>query len=155
MREKLRAETQARPNSLKNGKWIKSTCKMCLHTCAIEAHVTNDGILNSIRGDDTCPSNLGKLCAKSKGAIQRHYDPYRIKYPMKRTNPKKGPDEDPGWARISWDEALDTISDKMKKMIEKDPREFVGSITDFHKPDLMAWPASFGITNQFHVSRFQ
>ena len=33
---------------------------------------------------------------------------------MKRTNPKKGRDEDPGFVRISWDEALDLVADKMK-----------------------------------------
>ncbi|MCD6353218.1 MAG: molybdopterin-dependent oxidoreductase [Proteobacteria bacterium] len=151
MREKLRVETQARSNSMKEGKWIKTTCKMCLHTCAIEAHVTNRGIVNSIKGDVACPSNMGKMCSKGRGTIQRHYDPYRIKYPLKRTNPKKGPNEDPGWVRISWDEALDTIADKMKKMIEKDPREFVYSITDFHKIDLWPWALIFGNANQFHV----
>jgi phenylacetyl-CoA:acceptor oxidoreductase len=33
---------------------------------------------------------------------------------MKRTNPKKGRDEDPGFVPISWDEALDTIAERLK-----------------------------------------
>src|ERR1022692_1253495 len=33
---------------------------------------------------------------------------------MKRTNPKKGRYEDPGFVRISWDEALDLVADKLK-----------------------------------------
>ena len=33
---------------------------------------------------------------------------------MKRTNPKKGRDEDPGFVPISWDEALDIVADKLK-----------------------------------------
>jgi molybdopterin-containing oxidoreductase family molybdopterin binding subunit len=33
------------------------------------------------------------------------YDPNRITKPMKRTNPNKGIDQDPGWQEISWDEA--------------------------------------------------
>ena len=81
----------------------------------------------------------------------RNYDPYRLKRPVKRTNPKKGPGEDPGWVEISWDEALDLVASKMKKMIEKDPREFVYAITDFQKIYNWAWPAIFGNANQFHV----
>ena len=38
------------------------------------------------------------------------YDPYRVNYPIKRTNPKKGIGVDPKWERISWDEALDIIT---------------------------------------------
>jgi len=35
--------------------------------------------------------------------------------------PQKGTGENPGWVEISWDEALDLVASKMKKMIEKDP----------------------------------
>ena len=40
-------ETKAAPvqNSLKPGKWLNSTCKMCLHSCGIRVHVTDDGIV--------------------------------------------------------------------------------------------------------------
>ncbi|MCK5668469.1 MAG: molybdopterin-dependent oxidoreductase, partial [Gammaproteobacteria bacterium] len=55
----------------------------------------------------------GKVCVKPFGLIQKLYNPHRIKKPMKRTNPKKGRDEDPGWVEIEWDEALDIVADKM------------------------------------------
>lgn len=55
----------------------------------------------------------GKVCIKPYGQIQKLYDPHRILKPMKRTNPKKGRDEDPGWAEITWDEALDMVADKL------------------------------------------
>jgi len=55
----------------------------------------------------------GKVCVKPFGLIQKLYNPHRIKRPMKRTNPKKGRDEDPGWIEISWDEALDIVAEKM------------------------------------------
>jgi anaerobic selenocysteine-containing dehydrogenase len=41
------------------------------------------------------------------------YDPDRIKVPMKRTNPEKGKGIDPKFVPITWDEALNTIADKM------------------------------------------
>jgi anaerobic selenocysteine-containing dehydrogenase len=45
--------------------------------------------------------------------LQQVYDPDRVKTPMKRTNPKKGKNEDPKFVPITWDEALNTIADKI------------------------------------------
>ena len=53
------------------------------------------------------------------------YNPYRVKTPLKRTNPNKGPDVDPKWVEITWDEALDTIASKIKKIRDEDPRKLV------------------------------
>ena len=55
----------------------------------------------------------GKICVKPYGLIQKIYNPHRLLQPMKRTNPRKGRDEDPGWVPISWDEALDTVAEKL------------------------------------------
>jgi len=54
-----------------------------------------------------------KPCVKVYGLIQKTYSPHRILTPMKRTNPRKGAYEDPGFVPISWDEALDTIAKKL------------------------------------------
>ncbi|MCC6776137.1 MAG: molybdopterin-dependent oxidoreductase [Hyphomicrobiales bacterium] len=56
----------------------------------------------------------GKACVKAFGLVQKLYNPHRILHPMKRTNPRKGRGEDPGFVEISWDEALDLVADKMK-----------------------------------------
>ncbi len=58
----------------------------------------------------------GRPCVKAYGLIQKTYHPARILTPMKRSNPKKGIDEDPGWVSITWDEALDTIAAKLKEI---------------------------------------
>jgi phenylacetyl-CoA:acceptor oxidoreductase len=55
----------------------------------------------------------GRVCVKAYGLVQKTYNPHRILAPMKRTNPKKGRDQDPGFVPISWDEALDAIADKL------------------------------------------
>lgn len=44
------------------------------------------------------------LCVKGKAAPEMIYDSQRLLYPVIRTNPKG--DKDPGWKRISWEEAL-------------------------------------------------
>ncbi|MBZ0148883.1 MAG: hypothetical protein K8F62_15270, partial [Pseudorhodoplanes sp.] len=38
----------------------------------------------------------GKVCVKAFGLVQKVYNPNRILHPMKRTNPNKGRDHDPG-----------------------------------------------------------
>ncbi len=61
----------------------------------------------------------GRPCVKAYGLVQKTYNPNRILQPMKRTNPKKGMKEDPGFEPISWDEALTLLSDKLKGIRER------------------------------------
>ncbi len=136
-------------NSLKPGRWIRSTCKMCLHSCGSMIHITDDGIINKIEGDPTNPSNNGKLCPKGNSAIMRHYDPNRFKQPLKRTNPEKGPGVDPKWEPIGWDEAFEIVSRELKKAIDEDPRKILPSLEDFQKMNIWNWPLAFGNQNSF------
>ena len=53
--------------------WAKSACKMCIHSCAIVAHVV-DGVVIKIEGDPDNPSNRGKLCPKGQAGIMRLYE---------------------------------------------------------------------------------
>jgi phenylacetyl-CoA:acceptor oxidoreductase len=61
----------------------------------------------------------GKPCVKAYGVVQKTYNPNRILTPMKRTNPKKGRNEDPGFVPISWDEALDLVAEKLNAVRAK------------------------------------
>lgn len=61
----------------------------------------------------------GRVCVKAYGLIQKTYNPHRIKQPMKRTNPRKGREEDPGFVPISWDEAFDLIVEKLSSIRER------------------------------------
>ena len=58
------------------------------------------------------------VCSKAYATLQRLYHPKRLKYPMKRTKPKGSPE--PGFVRISWDEAYDIIVGHLKRIKEKD-----------------------------------
>jgi phenylacetyl-CoA:acceptor oxidoreductase len=58
-------------------------------------------------------------CSMSMQMINRHFNPNRVKGPMKRTNPKKGKDQDPGFVEIGWDEALDLFAQKLSAVKEK------------------------------------
>lgn len=106
-------------NSLKPGKWLNSTCKMCLHACGIRVHVTDGGIVNKFEGNPTNPANSGRMCPNGNAAILRHYDPNRFTPPLKRSNPEKGPGVDPKWIPIGWDETYETVARELKKYCKK------------------------------------
>lgn len=129
-------------------RWIQTVCKMCLHGCGLRVRV-KDGVILKVEGDPTNIDNLGKVCAKAHAGIMRHYDPKRFKSPLKRTNPKKGPGVDPMWQEISWDEALDTVTQKLKKIRETDPRKFIFVCGDFERLYNWGWGAVYGSGNFF------
>ncbi|MFN2310321.1 MAG: molybdopterin-dependent oxidoreductase, partial [Gammaproteobacteria bacterium] len=60
------------------------------------------------------------LCPKGPYGTYILYDPDRFKGPMKRTNPKKGRDEDPKFVPITWEEALDTVAARLNRLREND-----------------------------------
>jgi anaerobic selenocysteine-containing dehydrogenase len=60
--------------------------------------------------------NGGVLCIKGKAAPELVYHPDRLNYPLKRTRPKT--DSDPGWQRVSWDEALNDIAERLNYIRE-------------------------------------
>ncbi|MFH1491527.1 MAG: molybdopterin-dependent oxidoreductase [Pseudomonadota bacterium] len=74
-----------------------------------------------------------QLCSKAYGTLQELYNPNRLKYPMKRTKPKGSPD--PGYVRISWDEAYDMIVGHLKRIKEAySPHEVFFYVGDPKEP---------------------
>jgi len=53
------------------------------------------------------------------------YDPNRVNYPVRRTNPEKGIFVDPKWKRISWDEALDEMAVRLRKIRAENPNKLM------------------------------
>ncbi|GAB4178674.1 MAG: molybdopterin-dependent oxidoreductase [Calditrichia bacterium] len=96
-------------------KWVSSTCQGCTSWCPVQVKVVN-GRAVSVKGNPYSKANHGKICPRPHLALQQVYDPDRIKVPMKRTNPKKGRNEDPKFVPITWDEAMDIITDKMLEL---------------------------------------
>ncbi|MFC1906000.1 molybdopterin-dependent oxidoreductase [Chloroflexota bacterium] len=90
---------------------VKSNCGMCHSGCNVIMHLEN-GVVSGIEGEPGGPFNKGALCPLGLASIQILYHPDRIKYPQKRTG-QRGEGK---WERISWDEALDTISGKIKQI---------------------------------------
>ena len=113
------AETAAQaPAATPETKIVKNVCHQCPARCGIDVHVT-DGKVHNITGSLESPISNGKLCPKGPLGAYILYDPDRIKGPMKRTNPNKGRNENPKFAPITWDEALDTIAARLNALREK------------------------------------
>ena len=94
------------------GQWKSTTCQGCTSWCSVQVYVV-DGRAIKVRGNPNSKVNRGNCCSRCHMSLQQVYDPDRVKVPMKRTNPKKGRNEDPKFVPITWDEALDTIADKI------------------------------------------
>ncbi len=134
------------PGSGSDG-WSSTVCYMCYNCCGIKAR-KEDGIVVEIRGDPANPYNKGKLCAKGKSGVMSLYDPYRLKAPLKRTNPTKGMGLNPGWQEISWEQAMEEISTRLAKVQKEDPRKLVLGGIDFHSfIRYWAFASAFGTPN--------
>ena len=103
---------KAKPSSAAAGDWVASTCQGCTQWCAIQIFV-QAGRATRVRGNPLSKTNHGYCCPRGHMIPQQMYDPDRIKVPMKRTNPLKGRGIDPKFVPISWDEALNTVADRM------------------------------------------
>jgi anaerobic selenocysteine-containing dehydrogenase len=97
------------------GEWKTSTCQGCTTWCPVEIFV-QDGRAVKVRGNRYSKQNDGNVCPRGQLSLQQVYDPDRLKVPMKRTNSQKGRGVDPKFVPISWDEALNTIADKMMEL---------------------------------------
>jgi thiosulfate reductase/polysulfide reductase chain A len=117
------------------GQWIPTCCNMCGGQCGILCHVVN-GVVEKIEPNHWNPNNCANIssdffdgftesygfregaviCPKGNAGIYQLYDPDRVKKPLKRTNPDRSPGADPQWQEISWDQALDEIAGKMRKL---------------------------------------
>jgi anaerobic selenocysteine-containing dehydrogenase len=100
---------------------IPCYCALCISRCGAIAVVEN-GRFTSLEPDPTHPTGKA-LCAKGRAGPELVYHPDRLLYPMKRTRPKG--DTDPGWQRISWDEALDTTAANLLRLAEESGPESV------------------------------
>ena len=113
------------PGGTKPGAWVPSTCQGCTAWCPVEFFVQN-GRVAKVRGNQLSKANNGYCCPRGHLMVQQLYDPDRIKVPMKRTNPLKGRGIDPKFVPITWDEALDTVADKMLELrTNKEPEKLM------------------------------
>ncbi|AHI31976.1 formate dehydrogenase [Marinobacter salarius] len=105
----------------------KSVCTHCSVGCTVMAEIQNGTWIGQEPGWDS-PFNLGAHCAKGASVRESAHGERRLKYPMKMVGGQ--------WQKISWDEAINEIGDKMQQI-----REESG-------PDSVYWLGSAKFSNE-------
>jgi anaerobic selenocysteine-containing dehydrogenase len=88
---------------------VPTFCPLCVSRCGARADVS-DGTLLALHPDPSHPTGKA-ICLKGKAAPEIVYHASRLLHPLRRTTPKDA--ADPGWERITWDEALDAVADRL------------------------------------------
>jgi anaerobic selenocysteine-containing dehydrogenase len=122
------------PMQITDNEWIFTQCGRCYACCGIRVHRIN-GVAVKIDGNpDTWMGSRGGVCGKGASGLQVLYDPNRLNVPLRRTNPEKGLFADPKWKEISWDEALEEMTARIKKIMADDPRKILLQGTTIRAP---------------------
>jgi anaerobic selenocysteine-containing dehydrogenase len=121
---------------------------MCPASCGILGYLEYGKVVN-IGGNPLDPNSRGRLCAKGIAGLNHLYNPDRIPSPLRRVG-KRGEGR---WKQISWDEAFDEITLRLKALqAEKQHHDFVLRNTwDLSSNDL-AWrfASAFDSSTTFH-----
>jgi len=118
---------QAKAAAAKGMKKIKSVCTHCAVGCTVIAEVDNGVWVGQEPGFDS-PINLGAHCAKGASVREHAHNERRLRYPMKLSGGK--------WVKLSWDQAINEIGDKMLEI-----RKTSG-------PDSVYWLGSAKFSNE-------
>ena len=116
---------------------MRSVCRGCHGGCGVLLTV-DEGRLTDVAGDPDSPFNRGAICVKGKAAPEIVYHPDRLRHPLKR----KGDRGSGRWQQISWDQALDEISERL------------GDIRLESGPETVAIGQGTGRHHYLHVVRF-
>jgi len=100
---------------------VRGFCALCRSRCGAVAVADGDRLLR-IEPDPGHPTGAA-LCVKGRAGAEIRDNPNRLLHPLKRTSPKTA--ADPGWQRISWDEALDTTTAALRRLAARHGPESV------------------------------
>ena len=96
---------------------VPTTCFNCEAGCGLVAYFDQEtDQIAKIEGNPEHPGSRGRNCAKGPATLNQVYDPERILHPMKRVGERGGGQ----WERITWDQALDEISGRLRQAIVED-----------------------------------
>jgi anaerobic selenocysteine-containing dehydrogenase len=101
---------------------LPTFCPLCVSRCGARAEVM-DGTFRALLPDPSHPTGKA-ICLKGKAAPEIVYHRSRLLHPLRRTRPKDV--ADPGWERVTWDEALDTVAERLQAAAAADGPQSVG-----------------------------
>ena len=93
---------------------VPTTCFNCESACGLLAYVDRESLqVQKFEGNPEHPGSRGRNCAKGPATLNQVTDPDRILYPLKRAG-RRGEGK---WVRVSWDEALNDIAQRIRLAI--------------------------------------
>src|SRR3972149_3443778 len=107
--------------------WYASTCRQCAAGCGIVVRVIN-GRAKKIEGNPLHPLNRGKLCARGQAGLQVLYNPDRLKNAVRQTGGRGSRQFEP----LAWDDALETLAQKVSSLSNPDRLAFFGGLMPDH-----------------------
>ena len=94
---------------------VETACPLdCPDGCSLDVTV-QDGRITTIDGSKANPITDGYICAKVRRFGERVYGADRLLYPAVRKGPKGAGAR---FERVSWDEALNLVADRMREARE-------------------------------------
>jgi len=99
--------------------WKKTACVLCGNHCGLEAQVENNHIVK-IRGDKDNPISEGYICRKGVNVAYHQHNKDRVLYPLKKVGS--------GFERISWDQAISEIAEKLKAILNQHGPKTIASL---------------------------
>lgn len=96
---------------------MKTNCHFCGYLCAFEATVEEGRVVDLVPDTTRYPydESIVRRCRRWRMNIDVLEDENRINYPLRRVG-KRGQNK---WERISWDVALDEISEKLHALVDE------------------------------------
>lgn len=109
---------------------VRTNCRLCLVRCGMIAETYDDvaagkgashaipnarpGDVVKVTGDRDHPLSKGYLCVKGKASVDITFSPKRVIYPQRRVGARGSG----RWERVSWDDALDDIAERLAGIID-------------------------------------
>ena len=137
-----------------------TVCTLCPGGCGITVRKVDDRAVK-IEGMKGHPINAGGICLLGLSGLQLLYGPTRVKSPLKRVG-ERGEGK---WEKISWDEAISEVANKLAEIRSQGESHAVGAIvnsdkgtvpnlfkrflTAYGSPNFMTMPSiqdSYGVT---------
>ncbi|MCG6912060.1 MAG: molybdopterin-dependent oxidoreductase [Deltaproteobacteria bacterium] len=102
------------------GQWKKTSCVLCANQCGLEVVIANNRIVK-VRGDKENPISEGYVCRKGLNVAFHQHNRDRVLFPLKKVAD--------GFERISWDQAVGEIAEKLKHILDRHGPRSLASLT--------------------------
>jgi anaerobic selenocysteine-containing dehydrogenase len=119
----------------------------CPSTCALEVELLDGDRIGRVRGAKDNSYTAGVICAKVARYTERIHHPDRLMFPLRRKGGKSSKD----FERISWDDALDIVAERL---LEAEARHGAEAVWPYYFAGTMGLVMRDGINRLRHAKKY-